>query len=322
MRRVSVRAASRSTSVGRSRGGLLSRLFLAFALVTGALTLAAPAAAQQDPKAAEAKKQFEAGMVAMNAGDLKRARELFSESIRLVAKANTVFNLADCEEKLGLFATAADHFQAALNLLPPGDDRQPTFTARIAALTPKVPVLTLTLAEEIPEGTTVTLDGNPAALAKPLRLDSGPHTVTVKAPGRPDKTYPIDLSEGQRQSLTLQPGDQASGPGIGALRTTGIIALSLGGASLIGGGVTGALALQQKQSLESLCPDITHCVVQGDSRAQTGTMLATASTALFATGLGLAATGTVLILLGRPRTVTAQASVQPTFAGLSIKGSF
>ncbi|MFO0591349.1 MAG: hypothetical protein U0441_27625 [Polyangiaceae bacterium] len=293
-------------------------------LVAVPLTLslvATPALAQQDPKAAEAKKQFEAGMAAMNSGDLARARELFTESLRLVTKANTVFNLAACEEKLGLFATAARHFDEALTLLPPGDDRAQTFLDRIAAVTPKVPRLTLSLAEGVPPGTSVLLDGSEVAassLGVATAVDGGSHEVVVKAPGRLERSYRAELGEGQKLTLFVKPGDSAAT--MGALRTTGFVSIGVGAASLVAGGVTGLFALRDRDALQSLCPDLSRCVVQGEPRAREGMALGNASTALFAVGGALAAAGAVILIVGRPKNVAVQATLGPT--GLGLFGQF
>lgn len=298
---------------------------LAFALALIALAAPRAASAQSDPKAAEAKKQFEAGITAMNGGDLKRARELLTASLRIVAKANTVYNLADCEEKLGLFATASRHFEEALALLPPNDDRRATFDARVTAIAPRVPRLAITLSADAPEGARVLLDKEalaPEKLGREIALDPGAHEVTVQAPGRLDKVYSVTLVEKQRQALSVVPGDSTAGVGGGALRTAGFVTVGAGVAGLAAWGVTGFLALEKKEALQRLCPDLSRCVIQGDARAREGADLAMGSTIAFAAGLAAVSAGTAMILLGRPRTVALQASAGPTGAGLGITGTF
>ncbi len=290
-----------------------------------ALGVGRPASAQSDPKGAEAKKQFEAGIAAMNGGDLKRARELLLASLGIVAKANTVYNLADCEEKLGLLAAASRHFEEALALLPVGDDRRPTFDARITAIAPRVPHLTITLPSEAPEGTRVLLDGEalgPEKIGREIALDPGKHEVTVQAPGRPDKAYPVDLAEKQRLDLSAAPADGASGGGSGALRIAGFVTVGVGVAGLAAWGVTGVLALEKKDALQRLCPDLSRCVIQGEARAREGRDLAAVSTVAFAAGLAAVGAGTTMILLGRPRSVAVQASAGPTGGGLSLQATF
>jgi hypothetical protein len=292
-----------------------------------AAALSAGAAAQTDPQALEAKRQFEAGMTAMNAGDLPRARELFLASIKLVAKANTVFNLAVCEEKMGLLATAAKHYDAALGLLAPNDDRRPTFNQQIAAIAPRVPALRIDLPAGAPQGTRALLgaDELPAAkLGVELPLDPGPYKVTVKAPGRPDKVYSIDLTAGRRETIVAAPGEPVPvETGTGALRIAGFVTA---GAGLVGLGVwgaTGLLALDKKAALDRMCPDLSRCVIQGAPRAAEGQTLATASTVAFAIGLaGLGAGITMIAVGGKSRSVTAQAAVGPGGAGLAVRGSF
>ena len=291
------------------------------------LVIAAPraASAQSDPKAAEAKKQFEAGIAAMNGGDLPRARELLRASLRIVAKANTVYNLADCEEKLGLFATASRHFEEALALLPPNDDRRATFDARVTAIAPRVPRLAITLTADAPEGSRVLLDKEalaPEKLGGEIALDPGVHEVTVQAPGRLDNVYSVRLAEKQRQALSVVPGDSTSGVGGGALRTFGFVTVGVGVAGLAAWGVTGVLAIEKRDALQRVCPDLSRCVIQGDSRAREGMDMATGSTIAFAAGLAAVGAGTAMILLGRRRTVAVQASVGPAGAGLGITGTF
>lgn len=306
---------------------MLRRLPCALACALLAATLSAGAAAQSDPQALEARKTFEAGMSAMSAGELPRARELFRSSLKIVAKANTVFNLALCEEKMGLYATAAKHYDEALGLLPPNDDRRPAFNQQIAAIAPRVPGLRIALAAGAPPGTRALLGEEELAAAKlgvDLALDPGPYKVTVKAPGHLDKVYSVTLVAGQKETITAAPGELiVSGPRVTALRVGGIVSAGVGVVGLGAWAVTGLLALDKKAELQRLCPDLANCVLQGAPRAAEGQALATASTVGFVVGLaGLGAGITMIAVGGRSAKVAVQAAASPGGGGLAVRGSF
>src|SRR5580704_2241192 len=55
----------------------------------------------------------------------------------------TLLNLADCEDHLGLVASAYEHYRTAAETMTSGDDRLPFAKQRMAAVGSKVPHLTL-----------------------------------------------------------------------------------------------------------------------------------------------------------------------------------
>src|SRR5687768_5789067 len=82
------------------------RLLAVAALVIGALS---PSAAwARDPAAAEA--LYRAGRDAAKKGDWEKACAQFAESQRLDPAPGTLLNLADCEERRGLIASAWTHY--------------------------------------------------------------------------------------------------------------------------------------------------------------------------------------------------------------------
>ena len=67
--------------------------------------------------------QVAAGQAAVDKGELRRGRALFLSSLELHPAVGTLLNLADCEEKLGLIASAWRHFKDARPLMRDGDGR-------------------------------------------------------------------------------------------------------------------------------------------------------------------------------------------------------
>src|SRR5262249_54086977 len=114
------------------------------------LTVAGAAPAQSSNNETKAKEQFEAGQEAVKSGDLKRARALFQSSYELDHAVGPLLNLADCEEKLDLLASARQHFRDAVSLLPQGDPRIAFAEQRAAALDPRVPTLRIDLPAGLP----------------------------------------------------------------------------------------------------------------------------------------------------------------------------
>jgi hypothetical protein len=79
-----------------------------------------------------------------------------------------------------------------------------------------------------------------------------------------------------------------------ALETHGWIALSIGAAALIAGGVTGGVALHLDSELEGKCPK-GQCPPAEHDRLDRRDALATSSTALLASGFAMAMVGLLLI---------------------------
>lgn len=300
-------------------------------LLAGALLSAAPAGAQPAPNEDEARARalFEEGQIAVSKGELERARTLFVSSRLLYPTAGTLLNLADCEEKLGFWASAWRHFREAIETLRPGDDRIPFAKSREAALQKKLPMLLVELRASAPAGTRVLFDGGDLpepGLGARTPVDPGPHTIIVRAPQRLDRTYEVTLSEKEQVTLTVEPEPKPGPPPpppARPLRTAGFVT---GGVGLVGVGVGaafGILAVQKKSELSALCPVPAHCTPVGVQMAEEGQLLGNAATAGLALGLTFLTAGGILLLVGSSdRPATAQVSVSPQGARLSLGGSF
>jgi hypothetical protein len=84
-----------------------------------------------------------------------------------------------------------------------------------------------------------------------------------------------------------------------ALRTHGWIALSIGAAALIAGGVTGGVALYFDNDLEKKCTE-DQCAPPHHDRLDQRDALATSSTALLASGFTLALVGLLVLTAFAP----------------------
>jgi hypothetical protein len=170
----------------------------------------APTPTIDEARAVAAEALFESGHEAMSQGDYDTACARFEESNRLEPAVGAVLNLAACEEKRGRLATAWQLFKRVMSDLPPGDDRYPIAQRRASELRPRVPWVTLMLEIGAPKQTTVTYGRvvlGTASFNVPLPFDPGAHTLTVGAPKREQRTYTVELEEGETETLTVAPGD-------------------------------------------------------------------------------------------------------------------
>lgn len=160
-----------------------------------------PEAEVSDSDKARATKLFNEGRTLMDDGDVAGACEKFQESQKVRPGIGTLYNLADCREKLGqtgtafkLFTEVADRTKAALQA-----DREQKAKERLSALEPRLMRIRLS----VPQGgkvKSVKVDGvviGPQDYNKALPFDPGEHTIeatTAKDDGEPFSEE-IDLSE-------------------------------------------------------------------------------------------------------------------------------
>jgi hypothetical protein len=280
--------------------------------VCAALLLASPLPAQTPAAPETAEALFEAGVSARDRGDYAAARQSFQKSQALEPAPGTLLNLALCEEKLGKPASAVEHLEQVLRALPAGDDRAPIARARLDAIRPLVPRLTVSLTPGAPGETTVTLDGAELPAAKlgiPIPLDPGPHVVVASAPGRAPGRREGTVVAGDTLVWPVAPGDPlpvappgpapaASGS---ALVVAGLAVDGIGLAALVMGVATGILTIQAKSTVNADCNLAREvCRSQaGIDASNRGRVLATVSTVGFAVGLAGVGAGTAMLIIGK-----------------------
>jgi hypothetical protein len=290
------------------------------------VTVALPAHAQ-DQNAAAAEALFRDGRAAAEAGDYQTACAKFHESNRLDPAVGTVFNIADCEEKLGHVATAWTSFQEVAQRLPVDDERRAIAVSRSAALEPRLPRLRIHLLPAAPAGSSVRRDGvtlGTASLDTALPVDPGRHQVEVTAPGRPSRSYETSVPEGETKVLEVSAGEAPREKRVTALvtpersspKTLGYVLGGVGLGAAVAGVVTGILVLDRKDTVDKNCNADKRCNQAGLDAARSGKTLGVVTTVALATGaVGLGA-GTYLVLsAGRGQKTE-------TAAAIALRGSF
>jgi len=314
-----------------------TRTLLKLAACAAVLAGSATASAQGSAAAAEA--LFEQGRQDMAAGNFDAACEKFRQSDKLDPEAvGTRFNLADCEEQRGNFATAWELFKAVEGKVPEGDERHAIAKARRESVEPRVPKVTFELAAGAPPGTAVRMGDVELAASTfgvPLPLDPGQHELVVVAPGHAERRIPVTLEVGQVLRVAVAPGDPLStvtepaptaataapaaatepspadeGARPASGKTLGYALGGVGVAGLVVGGVTGAMVLGKKSIADEHCyPELQRCDQEGIDANDAGRTLGVVSTTGFVVGVLGLGLGTYFILTSDERGEPATALV-------------
>lgn len=213
----------------------------------------------------------------------------------------------------------------------------------IAQTQPKIAKLTIEVLPNDVQDLTVSVNERPiseAFVGAPKPTDPGTHKVTVSAPGYETLTKEVTLDEGARESLSFDlvaAPNGALGPGAeGDANQTkpdetksstnwfGWTTVGVGTALLVGGGVTGYLALSKEGDLN--CSKDGTCPSSEEGTLDAARRDAMISSILFGVGGAVTVTGVVLLLTGgSKKDQTARgASVEPTVGvgSLGLRGTF
>ena len=183
----------------------LKRSALFAVCAVGVLLASTPARADET----EAARLFREARALMLDGSFDQACPKIAESHRLEPHVGTLLNLAACHEHQGKIGTAWVEFQQALTAAKSEGqaDRERLARERIAALEPRLPWLTISVAPAaIAEGLEVTLDGaviQPVAWGKELPVDPGPHIVVARAPARTPFESNVELREAEHRTVAI-----------------------------------------------------------------------------------------------------------------------
>lgn len=175
----------------RARRELAARSMAALLAASSLSAVTAPARADAPPTVdaeAIARTLFERGKEMWQAGRYREAAELFTASNQQAERAGTLLLLGDCFDRLGKLRSAREHFERAT--LAARREGDPTLEARArtreAAVAPRVPLLELRIAQPVPPGLLVTLNGTevpPEWHERPMPFDAGDYQLEAHAPG-------------------------------------------------------------------------------------------------------------------------------------------
>ena len=336
---------------------MMKRTVLPFLTLT--LTLAAPLRVAHAQESSRAQALFDDGRRLMNEGKFADACPKLAASQRLDPGAGTLMNLATCYDKNGQLASAwATYKDAAAAARSSGHaDWETAARGRADKIEPDLARLVVNVPKDsrVP-GLVVERDGapvDPAELATPMPIDSGPHTIRASAPGKKAWTAQITVG-GPRSSLTVavpalenEAGGAAPPPGGERPieqptpvkgdegNTQRLVGLVAGGAGIVGIGLGTIFGLKAKGTYNDAvggCNAEHQCPQSGLDKADDASSQATISTISFIAGGALLAGGAVLYLTA-PRAAPAAGSAAsardvhlslggPGACGMTLGGAF
>lgn len=270
----------------------------ALLVIAGALALAGGPAAADDTadNVARADALFAEG-VKLRDSNAELACAKFGESLQLNPQAiGVLLNVAMCDEKQGRIASAVRRYRETRERA-----REQSFPeylkaadAKLAALTPQVPHLSIRFEQPPAPQTKVVVDDQVVALSAlaDLPLDPGERTVVVSAPGRIAFERKLTLAVAERRELAVPPLQRPS-----ARPTIGKITLAAGGAAAVTSLVLGYVAHRRYERAlgevdpngEAICPEVDgrRVCMDGDvyARVQSARQLGNVGTIIGVTGV-------------------------------------
>ncbi|HEX7841144.1 MAG TPA: hypothetical protein VF469_26885 [Kofleriaceae bacterium] len=167
---------------------------------------AEPQADKPDPKVEKADQLFAEGKALLES-NLLQACGKFRESLSYnPAALGTLLNVALCNEKLGLFATAVARFTEARDRAKEQGLREHQRAAEdhLAALEASVPHLSIRLTEPLPD-TKLLVDDTvvPPAARDSYPVDPGERTIVVSAPDRLPYRLRFVIGKGEHRTLVI-----------------------------------------------------------------------------------------------------------------------
>jgi hypothetical protein len=278
------------------------------------------------------------------------AIERFDAAFALVPVPVFALQAATALEMSGRLVDALARYRAAFEMTPESSwspiqrDAQATARQRHQRLAARTPRLIVALSGA--RADRVELDGkatNLEALAAGLLVDPGEHRVVVHAGPRSTEQR-VALAEGQTRRIELivpseenvapspsgaspvvppdsnRPTPQSTAP---SGRTLGWVALGVGAAGVVVGGVTGVIALGKKTDLEDRCPERS-CPQPAWEDNDSYDRLRTTSTIGFVVGAVGIATGSILLwtTASPSSSPTARLALRATPGRVTIAGEF
>jgi hypothetical protein len=333
------------------------RSYSAAALLLLSVSSVAPRSAhgQTDADKATARTLGQEGQQALDKKDFKTAEDRFKRADALYHAPTLALGLARAYAGNGKYVEAQETYNRIVREGVPAN-APPAFAkavedakAEVGTVSPKIgSVVIVVHGTDNPK---VTLDDQPvpvAALGVKRPANPGMHLVRASAEGFKSAEATVSVSEGGSATATLTlekdptavaqspaatPGAvvaPAAGPGGDAapspppaksspLKLVGWIGVGLGGASLIAGGVTGAMAASKASELKNACPE-NRCPPDQQGNIDSYNTLGTVSTITLIGG-GVLAAGGVALLLFSPSATTEVKAGSLTFQPMVGPGS-
>jgi hypothetical protein len=268
-----------------------------------AIALAAvPALAQPTANTEEALRRAYDADAAFAAKKWDQAYDGFAAAEAIAHSPVFVLFMGHCRRNQGRLREAYDLYAAvtgeklAQDAPKPFRDAATDAKRELDALRARIPSLRVLVANA--KDAALTIDGAPAEFGEPTLLDPGSHEVVATSAGQTVRQT-VSLREGAApKEITLSFAASVQPPveeEEGSL-VPGIVVITIGGAALALGAITGGIAASMASDLKERCVD-GHCPVEDQSDLETAQALAIVSTVGFVVGGVGVVTGGVLLFV-------------------------
>jgi hypothetical protein len=210
----------------------------AVAALSAVLAAAAPSRAQTDEDAARARSLFDQAVELSDRGQYEAAIELFRQSLDLVERPSTVYNLGVALREIHRDVEALEAFERFLQIADDSIDRERRQEARrfIDRMGPQDGTFVLQL---VPADARVSIDDAPASTgSSPLEvtLAPGTHHVEISASGRTE-SFDVEIAPGEhieRRVELASPSAAGGAPGRSTEEVVGWTSIGLATSGLVG----------------------------------------------------------------------------------------
>ncbi|MBN2525142.1 MAG: tetratricopeptide repeat protein [Deltaproteobacteria bacterium] len=296
-----------------------------------------------------AKEAFAKGTALFEDEDYIGAADAFRIAYELEPSWKILYNIGQCEAAARRYGQAMDAFEKYLSL--GGDDVAQRRRDEVEAELDRLKRLVGFVEILAPDGAVAFIDDQrrgEAPFAGKLMIDasvehdlkivlddetllsrkvkvSGAQSITVDV--RDAKKGDVKITQ-QEDHLQPLPNEMPIAPPNQhhSLKVAGIITAGIGGALLVTGAITGALAVGKSNELADTCADKSNCDKSNEPLKTSGEKLHTATVALVVSGAVLAAGGATLLIVAhkKKRNERLQASpwMSPHLSGIVILGKF
>lgn len=260
----------------------------------------------------------------------------FEQAYELSESGRALAQIALAEQALSRWVSAYRHLQDALRSEDAWvSERQAPLRRALASMEEHVARLSV---RGEPAGAEVFVNGESiGTLPLETAVEPGAHSVEVRADGYSAFSADVEIAQGAsfQQNVSLEASsDQAAPPddgppssGGGGIHPVGPIVLGIGGALLVGGVITGALALDLDSQLADMCPDPLRCTAMARPLLSDRETFAAVTDVLLFTGGAAVAAGVLLTILVQESEdsgddVAIIPSIGPTAWSVDLRGRF
>jgi hypothetical protein len=284
---------------------------------TACLSIAVASSASAQPRDAE--RFFTDGLTAMRSGDYGAACPMLAQSYRLDPLPGALFTLAECEASWGKLSAASAHYRTfvdRLTALPPArrdtfEERRRIAVERLVALTAVMPEIIVDVAAPASSGIVVKRNGvavEASSFGVGQKVDPGEYVVTAQANGTGVWERRLKLSELERARVAVPwplprsaaprgeppalspsaflPSADSARAAASPMRGWVYLAGGVGAAGLATGVVGGLLAMNDKSSIDTNCPNRL-CNAMGQQAVNAGRIAGAVSTVGFSVSPGI-----------------------------------